>query len=238
MTANQCHELLHILCARRERGDEAHQHLVGRGGGTARQTAGRPWMIGGAGGSQPPVELAREFHEHLVRLERPHRRESSGGQSLGQKIRHGVGVAREREPEVVRQIRLELRGDEAVLGEQMSAALAPLRHAGGARRIEEHDRLGRERAALGGPEREHVDAELPARVCGRKLLARERVGEPRAVDVEPQVLRMGELGERADFLRRIDRSGLGRLGEREPRRNHVMRTAARQPLQRGLECRR
>ena len=61
-------------------------------------------------------------------------------------------MARKREPEIVGEEGLELRRDEALLGDELAAALAPLGHGGGPRRIEEHHRLGGERAALGGAE--------------------------------------------------------------------------------------
>src|SRR3974377_791627 len=64
--------------------------------------------------------------------------------------RPGFGGPRQGEPQIVGQERRELGGDEPVLGDEVSAALAPLRHGDRPGRIEEHDRLGGERTALGG----------------------------------------------------------------------------------------
>ena len=99
--------------------------------------------------------------------------------------------------QIVGEIGLDLRGEKAVLGEEMAAALAPLRHVGAARRIEEHHRLGGERAALGGAEGERIDAGLPGRLRGRGVHARQRVAEPRAVDMHGEPARMRDLGELA-----------------------------------------
>ena len=67
-------------------------------------------------------------------------------------------MPRQREPAVFLEIGQHLRGDEAMLGEKLTGALAALAHERGALRIEEHHRLGRERAALGGAEGEDIDA--------------------------------------------------------------------------------
>ena len=63
--------------------------------------------------------------------------------------------------------------------------------------VEEHHRLGGERSALGGAERQRIDAGLPGRVRRRGIHARERVAEARAVDMHGEPVRMRDLGERA-----------------------------------------
>ena len=107
----------------------------------------------------------------------------------------------------------------------MAAALAPLRHVGTARRVEEQHRFGGERTALGGAERERVDARLPGRLRRRCVHARQRIGEPRAVDMDRKPVRMRDVGERLDFLGPIDGAGLGRLRQRQHRRADVVRAA-------------
>ena len=68
----------------------------------------------------------------------------------------------------------------------MTAALAAFLHSGAARLVEEQHRLRRERAALGGAERQHIDAGLPGRLAPATHQTRQRIGEARAVDVHRQ----------------------------------------------------
>ena len=74
----------------------------------------------------------------------------------------------------------------------------------------------------------------------RRVHARERIGEPRAVDMHGKPARVGDLGELADLVRPIDRAGFGRLRERQHRRAHMVRTAPlpgieRAPQRRGRD---
>ena len=84
-----------------------------------------------------------------------------------------------------------------------------------ARAVEEHHRLGRHRAALGGAEREHVDAGLPGDLGGARVQPHQRVGEARAVHVHLHAVRVRDPGERRDLVGPVDGAGFARLRERE-----------------------
>ena len=90
------------------------------------------------------------------------------------------------------------------------------------RRVEEQHRFRRERAALGGAEGQHVDTRFPGRLRGRSIDAHQRVGKAGAVHVNGEAAPVHNLCEAPDFVWTIDRSGLGRLRQREHRRAHVM----------------
>ncbi len=124
------------------------------------------------------------------------------------------------------EIGLKLQRQETVLGEEMPGALAPLGHVRCIALIEEHHRLGGHRAALGRAERENIDASFPRHLGGARVGAHERVGEARAVHMHLHAVRMGDLRQRRDLVRPVDRSGFARLRERDRRRNNLMRRVA------------
>jgi len=104
-------------------------------------------------------------------------------------LRHGVCVPRIAEPEVVGEVGVELRGDEAHLRQAMAAAVLAERELFGQRLVEHDDRLGGERAVLRGAEGQEVDAGAPGEVGGRRAGRCDGVGEAGAVEVYPQAAR-------------------------------------------------
>jgi hypothetical protein len=77
-----------------------------------------------------------------------------GGQARG----HRVGVARVAQPQIVGQERIELGGDEAHLGRELSRLLASEACTRRQLGAQEDDRLAVEEPVLGAAEGEHVDA--------------------------------------------------------------------------------
>ena len=94
----------------------------------------------------------------------------------------------------------------------MPGALAAIAEIVSPFRIEEHHRLGRERAVLGGAERQRVDAGTPGDIGRRASEPRQRVGETRAVHMQREPVLARELGERGDLGGTIDRAGLASPG--------------------------
>ena len=119
-----------------------------------------------------------------------------------------------------------------------AAALAPVLHVGAALRIEEDHRLRAHRAALGGAERQRVDAGLPGGLGGRDVHARERIAEPRAVHVHGDAMPVRDLGQFAHLGDAIDRAAFGRLRQRQHARADMMRPAPGAVLERAAQGRR
>ena len=71
-----------------------------------------------------------------------------------------------------------------MLGQQMPGALAALGHVRGKLAVEEHHRLRRHGAALGGAERQHIDAGFPGDLGRARVHPHQRVGKARAVHVD------------------------------------------------------
>jgi len=215
----------------RKRRDKPHEDPVG-----AEIEAGtRTYVIARAGGLQPRLERARQRHEDEIGLDREDRRKPERRQAQCQPLRHGVGVARELQPQAVGEIGGKLRGEETVLGQQVPAALAPLGHERGARRIEDHHGFGGERAAFGGAERQHIDAGLPGQLRRRRVETNQRIGKAGAVHVHGERAGMRNVGERGDFIQAIDRAGFSRLRDGERGRDHLMRSKIAVAGERGLQ---
>ena len=81
-------------------------------------------------------------------------------------------MPRKLEPQIVGEISVNLGGKETMFGDKMAAALTPLRHACGPVRIEKYHGFRGQCAALGGSERENVDARHPGRLRRRGVEAR------------------------------------------------------------------
>ena len=100
------------------------------------------------------------------------------------------------------------------------------------RRIEEDDRLASERAVLGRAERKRVDSGAPGHVGGRDAGGDERIGEARAVHMQPDARRVSDRRRAPRLLDAVDRSGLGRLRERQRARLRGLDEPARKPIKR------
>src|SRR5271166_700250 len=118
-------------------------------------------------------------------------------------------MASKREPKAISQKCIELRGDEAVLGHEMTRALAALAHRGRPRWIEKDHGFSRHGATLGGAERKNIDAGFPG--CFRRAHAetRDRVCKPRSVHLHSHAAPMRNVGEASDLVGSIDGSRLG-----------------------------
>ena len=83
-----------------------------------------------------------------------------------------------------------------MLGQKVAAALAAAVEARGPFLVEKDDRFGGHGAAFGGAERQHIDAGLPGRFIGRRIQARQRIAQPRAVHVDAEPRLMGDRRQR------------------------------------------
>ena len=83
---------------------------------------------------------------------------------------------------------------------------------------QEDDRVAEQEAVLGPAEGEDVDAGVGGERAKRQVEGGGGVGEPGAVDVQEHLVLVGELGQRADLLGRVDGAELGRLGDRDDAR--------------------
>ena len=79
--------------------------------------------------------------------------------------------------------------------------------------IEKHHRLRRHGAIFGGAERQHVHPCPPRQVRGRRPKTNHRIGEPGAIHVNTDPSRLGHAGQGHDFFWRVQRPGLGGLGQ-------------------------
>ena len=131
-------------------------------------------------------------------------------------MRHRVRVCGVREPQIVAQQRLELRGDEAHLGGQLHPLFAGERQRVDRRMVlRKDDRLPEHRAVLRAAERAHVDPGLDEHRAQVDPERGDRVRDARAVDMEQQPARARRLAERAQLGDRVDGADLGRLGDRD-----------------------
>ena len=119
----------------------------------------------------------------------------------------------------------------------MPAALTPIAEGLGERRIEDHDRLGRQAAVLGRAEGQDVDAAFPRHLGRRAAQGDEGVGETRPVHVHLEAVPVRDLRQRRDLRRSVDEPGFRRLRDREPARRHLL-DASRQAREERLERRR
>ena len=133
------------------------------------------------------------------------------------------------------QVRLELRRDEAHLGEHLAGAARAKAQRLGELVLEHHDRLGAHGAVLGRAEREHVDPAPPGHIGRAALERRDRVGKARAVHVHPQAVFPGDPDQRVQLIQPVHRAALGRLGEVERRRLHAPAMPDAGALQRGAQ---
>ena len=95
---------------------------------------------------------------------------------------------RQPQPEAVGQIGLHLRGEEAVLGEEVPAPLAAQFELPRLCGVEEHHRLDPQAAVLGAAKRQDVDPRLPGHLGRGRAGGDQRIGKARAVKVAGQAL--------------------------------------------------
>ena len=67
------HKTIDLVRSGGKRGDEAHERCIARQRNAVGESIGGPRIIARAGRLEPRVDLRRQRHEHLVRLDRPHR---------------------------------------------------------------------------------------------------------------------------------------------------------------------
>jgi len=126
-------------------------------------------------------------------------------ESAREPVGHRIGVTGEREPEVTGEIGFDLRSDEAMLGDEMAAALATLRHVGAAGRIEEHHRFSPP-SPRPWWHRTKARRPRPSRFAcpGEAFMPRERIGNPCPIDMHGNAAGVGDVGELPDLIRPID----------------------------------
>ena len=139
------------------------------------------------------------------------------------------------QPELAGQERVELGGDEAQLGRELSGLLAGKACSGRQFGAQEDHRVAVEESALGAAEGEHVDAGGSASWQGPAEAGRG-VGQARAVEEQQQSVRMCAVGQFGDLVDRVDGPELGDLADRHDRRLDVV-LAARAAQQRADELR-
>ena len=125
----------------------------------------------------------------------------------------GVRGRGQPEPQPVLDIGQQLRRGEAHLRPHLAGAAQLHRQPVGQFRPEHDDRVAQRAAVLGGAERQDVDPGAPAHLGRAAAEPRQRVGEARAVHVQPEAARFRQLGDRADLVERVDRAEIARLGE-------------------------
>ena len=117
----------------------------------------------------------------------------------------------------------------------MTGALAPFAEKRGAGGIEHHHGLRRQRAALGGAERQHVDAGLPGHLRRRGVEPHQGIGEARAIHVHGERAGVRDVAQARDLVGAIDGAGLARLRERQRRGDHLVRAVAAIAVKRRLQ---
>ena len=122
------------------------------------------------------------------------------GQARRQASRIRVGGPGALEPAVVGEIAVELGRDESRLRQHLAATLHEEGQPRGRRLVEHDDGFGIHRAVLGRAERHDVDPGAPRHVRRRAIERRERIGEPRAVEVDQQAVAMRNVAERSHFF--------------------------------------
>src|SRR5438309_2469400 len=108
----------------------------------------------------------------------------------------------------------------------MAAALAALAKERRDLRIEKYHGFGCQCAALGGAERQHVNAAAPSDLGGRGIEADERIDETCAIHMHGERSHPRDLGQGGDFIGSINSARLSGLGYRERRWNHLVRTVS------------
>jgi len=212
----------------------------------------RPAVEAADQADQGPVAAGPAIEDEAVGLEPGEHRLGQGDEDLvglhrmvqprpGQRLqprrqprRHGVGVGRVAQPQIVREIGLELGREKAHLGKQMAAALAPIAEIPGRLGTEEDHRLRRHGAVLGGAEGERVDPRLPGDLGRRATEPRHGVGEARAVDMQRQPVAPANLGDGGGLGHRVHGAGLVRLAQADRGRLDVMHLARPGLGQRGV----
>src|SRR5437763_11936338 len=174
----------------------------------------------------PSDALARDDGEDGVRLDRLrdfNLRDLS--EFVGEQSGHSVRVRRVLEPEVFREERVELRGDEAHLRWKLRPLLAHELEVACERRVEEDDGLAVHHPVLRSSETQNVNARPRRQLSQRDAEVRRSVREPRAVNVQKYPARVRERGEAREFLDRVDRPQLRRLRDGDYARLYVVLVA-------------
>ena len=117
----------------------------------------------------------------------------------------------------------------------MARALAPEGEFRGERLVEDHHRLGRQRPVLGGAEGEDVDPGAPGDLRRAHLQEGERIGEARAVHMQPHAIALAGRRDRRHLGRAIAGAGFRRLGQADGRGLDVMHHALMGRGQRRLD---
>jgi hypothetical protein len=149
-----------------------------------------------------------------------------------------VGVGGVTQPGAVGEHGGPLRGGETHLRGELAGLFHAVVEFAGEVAVEEDDGLGGEEAVFGAAEGEHVDTGAPGEIGGRAVAAGLEggagVGETGAVEVDGNRVGVREVGERAEFGRRVDRAELGRLRERQrPELREVHAVSAMEDRVRG-----
>jgi hypothetical protein len=116
----------------------------------------------------------------------------------------------------------QLHGGISPLAQELSGALAAEFEVRDSRRIKKHDGFGIHAAILDDAERQYVDPRLPGELCRGRILRHQRIRKARTIHVHRHAPLMGDLRERCDFRRRVDRAALGGLRNREHTRFHAV----------------
>ncbi len=163
-----------------------------------------------------------EYREHRVRLDRVGQRDARiGGQCRGQPPGHRVRVRRAAQPQSAVQQRAELSRQEPHLGGQLELLLALEPQAGQQVLAHHQHRLGADRAVLGAAEAERI--RLGGQLGQPAAQERGRVGQPRAVQEQPQVVGPAERPDLAQLGQRVAGAALGDLGQlHRPRLDPVL----------------
>src|SRR6185369_7222856 len=170
--------------------------------------------------------------EDLVRLnwiDQPLRR------CPGQRLRCGIGGTGILQPQVTVEHRQYLRGEEASLGEQMAGALAANRDLIGKFGPEQDQCFSIHPAILDEAEAHRVDPRAPGQVREGFATARDRIGDPGAVEMECEPALLREFAQGRDLGSTIGEPVLGRVRDRERRWLDLMHVVADEAASRGYD---
>ena len=146
---------------------------------------------------------------------------------LRQPLCASIGGARIGQPDIIFQKRDNLRGKIPPLGQKMPRPLAPLNDARRLRLVEINKAFGRHAAIFNKAEGENIHARPPSHVRRRTAQMGDRVRKARAIHMEAQTVRFGDIPQRRDFGRRIDPAIFSGIGDGQGIRLRPMHPARR-----------
>jgi len=171
--------------------------------------------------------VERELCEHRVRL--PGEEQTHLGKLRErdrEAFRHGVRVARVREPGAVFEHPDPRRGEKSHLRAELTGLLAAVVELARELAVEEHHRFAAVAAVFGAAEAENVDTELPGDLFRFRAEAGNGIGEPSPIHVQRESEFAALLADRPELVERVHGAHLRRLRETHRARLRVVDVGA------------